>query len=97
MRQARDACFKFWTLSESTKKTSGFFSAPKSQIWLKLTRGPCIHLGTPKLSTDLGSEACTLFRLCPDVRYTYETVGVKMHAYCTISKHRYELAARFSR
>ena len=44
----------------------------------------------------MGSEACTLFRLGTDVRYSYVSVGVRMHPYYTISKHRYELAAWFS-
>ena len=49
-----------------------------------------------ELIIDSGSEACTLLRLGTDVRYSYVSVGVKMHPYYTISKHRYELAAWFS-
>ena len=50
-----------------------------------------------ELGPDLVAKACTLFHFGRDVRYTYVAVGVKMHTYCTIAKHRYELAARFSR
>ena len=49
-----------------------------------------------ELSTDLGSETCTRLPFGTDVRYTYVSVGVKMHAYYTISKHWYELAVRYS-
>ena len=50
-----------------------------------------------ELSTDLGPEACTLFCLGTYVWYTYVSVGVKLHSYHTISKHRYELAVWFFR
>ena len=55
---------------------------------LKLQGDPTPTYRYRDLSVDLGSKACTLFRLGTDVRYTNVSVGAKMQAYCTISRHR---------
>ena len=46
-----------------------------------------------ELSADLGSEARKMFHHGTEMRYPYVSVGVKMHTFCTISKHQFELAA----
>ena len=79
------------------KNTRGSYLLPKSWIRLKMDQ-MILHMRMyTELSTDLSSEACTLFRLGTDVQYTYVSVGVKMHAYHAISKHRLKLAVRISR
>ena len=77
---------------ESTKEnTSGSNSSLKKRIWFKIDQRILHTRRYTELGTDLGSQSCTRLPLGTDVRYTYVLVGVKMHAYYTISKHRYEL------
>ena len=83
-------------LGRYKKNTSCTYSSLKNRIWLKIDQRIMHTRRYTELSTGLGSEVCTLFRLGTDVRYSYVSVGVKMHPYYTISKHRYELAAWFS-
>ena len=83
-------------LGRYKKNTSGTYSSLKGQTWLKINQKILHPRRYTELSTDLSSEACTLFRLGPDVRYFYVSVRVKMHPYYTISKHGCELAAWFS-
>ena len=78
------------------QKISGLYSSPKGRIRLQNGKETLQLLRYTELRTGLGSEACTLFHLGTDVRYAYIS-GVNVHTCCTISKHRYELAARFSR
>ena len=82
-------------LGRYKKNTSGTYSSLKGRIWLKIDQRIWRTRRYSELSTDVGSEACTLFRLGTDVRFSYVSVRVRMHPYYTISKHRYELAGCF--
>ena len=74
-------------LRPHTKNTSGLYSSLKSRTWLKNDHNILHTRRYTELVTNLGSDACALFRLGTDVRYTFVSVGVKMHAYYTISEH----------
>ena len=76
-------------LGQYKKNTSGSYSSLKCRIWLKIGQGILHTRRYTNLSFDLGSGT--------DVQSTYVSVGVKMHVYYAISKHRYELAGRLSR
>ena len=78
------------------KNTSGTYSSLKGRIWLKIDQRILQTRRYTELSIDMGSEDCKLFRLGTDVRFSYVSVGVRMHPYNTISKHRFELSAWFS-
>ena len=68
------------------KNTSGSYSSLRNRIRLKLDQAILQPRRFTDSSIDLGFEACTLFYLGIDVRYTYVSVGVTMQPHCTTSK-----------
>ena len=79
------------------KDTSGSCSSPKRRNGLKFGKGILYPRQYTDLSTDLGSEARTLFRLGTGVRYLYVPVRAKLHTFSTSSRHRRQLARWFFR
>ena len=74
-------------LGEYKKNTSCSDSSLDSRIWLKIDQGILHTRRYMELIAELSPDACTLLHLGTDVRYSYVSIGAKMHSICSLSGH----------